>query len=154
MELINISLWRHQKGLTQAQLASLSGIPRPNLCNIERGLSDPTLSTLSKIARALNISTSLLLSSPPTKLPTLNRHDIDQVSRALVSGKRSMKPELNALADQCASLITQKLQAHKAPGFSRVARLKLDKGFKKSFLFKKYDSKLINQILVRANKFL
>lgn len=152
-EQLPIHLWREKKGLTQEQLAQLSGIPRPNLSNIERGSTDPTLSTLSKIARAMNLTLSLLL-SPPASFTKLNRHEIDAVARAIINGERKLSGELNELTDECAALMVQKLQAHQSPGYSTVKRLKADKGLKKARLFEKYNASLIKQILQRTNKFL
>ncbi len=153
MALASIHLWREKKGFTQDQLATLSGIPRPNLSNIERGLTDPTLSTLTKIARAMDLTVSLLLSSPTT-LFKLDRHQIDAVARAIVTGDRKLEVGLNKLADEGAALMTHKLQAHQVPGYLIVKRLKRDDGFRKIRLVEKYNSQLIKQILDRTNKFL
>ncbi|MBI2340159.1 MAG: helix-turn-helix transcriptional regulator, partial [Deltaproteobacteria bacterium] len=43
-----ISAWRQVRGLTQEELASRTGIPRPNLSAIERGQHDITVATLEK----------------------------------------------------------------------------------------------------------
>ena len=44
---------RTEKGLSLKKLEALSGVSRTQLWRIENGLSDPTLSTMRKIARAL-----------------------------------------------------------------------------------------------------
>lgn len=44
---------RVEKKLTQAELARRAGISQPNLSNIEKGKRDLTVSTLARIARAL-----------------------------------------------------------------------------------------------------
>lgn len=47
---------RVDRGLTQAQLAMLLGMQRSALARLESGDSNPTLATLVKVAKALNIS--------------------------------------------------------------------------------------------------
>ncbi len=51
-----VKLCRTIKGLKQKELALLAGISVSYLSLIERGKRDPSLSTLKKIAGALNIS--------------------------------------------------------------------------------------------------
>ena len=46
---------RVQKGLTLRDLERLSGISRAQLGRIENGQSDPTLQTMCRIAKALNM---------------------------------------------------------------------------------------------------
>lgn len=53
---------RLQLGLTQAVLAEGSGIPRPNLSRIERGLENLSVRRLSRLAEALGVSARDLLS--------------------------------------------------------------------------------------------
>ena len=44
---------RAQKGLSQKQLAALTGIDQADISRIERGLANPSVSTLERIAVAL-----------------------------------------------------------------------------------------------------
>ena len=44
---------RAQKGLSQKQLAALTGIDQADISRIERGLANPSVSTLDRIAAAL-----------------------------------------------------------------------------------------------------
>ena len=44
---------RAQSGLSQTQLAALTGIDQSDLSKIERGASNPSVSTLERIAKAL-----------------------------------------------------------------------------------------------------
>lgn len=44
---------RARKGLSQKQLATLTGIDQSDISKIERGLSNPSVSTLNRIANAL-----------------------------------------------------------------------------------------------------
>lgn len=52
---------RIEKGLTQEKLARRAGITLRPLSDIERGVSDPRLSTVLGIARALNVPVEELL---------------------------------------------------------------------------------------------
>lgn len=58
---------RAQRGLSQTQLAALSGIDQSDLSKIERGVSNPSVSTLERIAKALGgqLTVSIRLPSAP-----------------------------------------------------------------------------------------
>ena len=45
---------RAQRDLSQKELAELSGIDQSDISKIERGVANPTVSTLEKLAKALN----------------------------------------------------------------------------------------------------
>jgi XRE family transcriptional regulator, regulator of sulfur utilization len=45
---------RISRGLTQAQLSGLTGIPQADISRIERGAGNPTESTMQRLAHALN----------------------------------------------------------------------------------------------------
>ncbi len=51
-----IAKLRKQRGLNQENFADISGKMINTISNIERGLSDPKITTLMSIAKALNIS--------------------------------------------------------------------------------------------------
>ncbi len=53
---------RLEKGLSQEVLSGLAGIARTHLTMIESGTMHPTIETLCKIAQALGLRTSELLS--------------------------------------------------------------------------------------------
>lgn len=88
-----IRSWRSFKGLSQSMLAKISGIPRPNLIDLETGRRDCTIKTLTRLAQALGISPGTLLDNSPTKIPKLTRFDIDHIARALCYGKPENLPE-------------------------------------------------------------
>ncbi len=52
---------RAKRGLSQRDLADLSGVSREYIARIELGQHDPTLSTLEKLAKALGVKVSRLL---------------------------------------------------------------------------------------------
>ena len=60
----NIRQLRDHRGLTQLQLARLSNIPRPTLASLESGAANPTLSVLTGVASALQVSIEELIGSP------------------------------------------------------------------------------------------
>ena len=57
----NLAALRKSKGLTQQQLAELSGISRNTIVELEAGAESVRLSTLEKVADALAVSVTDLL---------------------------------------------------------------------------------------------
>jgi transcriptional regulator with XRE-family HTH domain len=57
----NVKDRRERRGLTQSQVGKLSGIHYTEVSRIERGLRDPRMSTLIRLARALKTTPSRLL---------------------------------------------------------------------------------------------
>jgi transcriptional regulator with XRE-family HTH domain len=55
---------RNKRGLTQEELATDCGLDRTYISMLERGLRQPTLATLFKIAEVLNVSPSLIVKVP------------------------------------------------------------------------------------------
>jgi XRE family transcriptional regulator, regulator of sulfur utilization len=60
----NLKHLRDARGLTQQQMAKLSGLPRPTWANLESGAANPTLAVLSRVAAALQVSIEELVSTP------------------------------------------------------------------------------------------
>ena len=60
----NIRQLREMRGMTQQQMAKLSGVPRPTWANLESGAANPTLSVLTKVATALQVTLEELVSPP------------------------------------------------------------------------------------------
>jgi transcriptional regulator with XRE-family HTH domain len=60
----NIRSLRGTRGLTQQQMARLSGLPRATWQNLESGGANPTLSVLHKVALALQVTVEELISPP------------------------------------------------------------------------------------------
>lgn len=60
---LGIQLKKHRKRLklSQEDMASKTGLSVPSLSEIERGIANPTLQTLEKIAGALGVSVAVLL---------------------------------------------------------------------------------------------
>jgi transcriptional regulator with XRE-family HTH domain len=60
----NVRLLREARGLTQQQMASISGVPRPTWANLESGAANPTLAVLVRVAAALQVSLEELIGPP------------------------------------------------------------------------------------------
>jgi transcriptional regulator with XRE-family HTH domain len=60
----NIRALRAARGLTQQQMARLSGLPRATWQHLEAGAGNPTVSVLHKVALALQVSVEELISPP------------------------------------------------------------------------------------------
>lgn len=57
----NLKRIRTEKGITQGDIVRALGISRSFVSNIENGKTNPTLSTISKIASALGVTIGKLL---------------------------------------------------------------------------------------------
>lgn len=60
----NLRRLREERGLSQQQMAGLSGVPRPTWASLESGSANPTLAVLSKVAAALQVSIEELIGPP------------------------------------------------------------------------------------------
>ena len=58
---------RHVRNLSQRQLAGRMGVPRTYISKIENGKAMPTLCSLDRLARALQVDISALLRDAPTR---------------------------------------------------------------------------------------
>ena len=58
---------RHVRNLSQRQLAARMNVPRTYISKIENGKAMPTLSSLDRLARALQVDLSALLRDAPTR---------------------------------------------------------------------------------------
>lgn len=70
-----LRLVRTEAGLTQEKLAFEAGVQRNYISLLERGLHEPTLSTIVLLAQALNCSATSLISEVEMRLsfPSLER---------------------------------------------------------------------------------
>lgn len=57
----NIRRIREQKKMSQGDICRATGFDRAQMSNIESGNGNPTLATIDKIAKALNVSSDELL---------------------------------------------------------------------------------------------
>jgi transcriptional regulator with XRE-family HTH domain len=89
----NVRTLRDARGLSQAQVAKLAGIPRPTWTNIESGSANPTLAVLLKIAAVLHVQIEELLTAP-RGLGRLYKADTLQVRKRGVVVIRKLLPEV------------------------------------------------------------
>ena len=86
-----ILLWRLHRGLSQAALAQKTGIPQPNLSDIERGERDVSLRTLRALAQALDVTPGVLADGIAPKAnpeQALSRDQLERIAQAAVEGSR------------------------------------------------------------------
>jgi ribosome-binding protein aMBF1 (putative translation factor) len=55
-----LAIARERKGLTQKQLAELSGVQQSEISKIERGQINPTIETIARMAAPLNVRVALV----------------------------------------------------------------------------------------------
>jgi transcriptional regulator with XRE-family HTH domain len=72
----HIKKLRKQKGLSQIELGDRIGVSQQVITNYERGIREPNIETLLKIAGALDVSIEKLIADKPIKPD-------EQTSRAL-----------------------------------------------------------------------
>jgi transcriptional regulator with XRE-family HTH domain len=58
---LNVKRFRAERGLSQEELAFECGLHRTYVSGVERGVRNPTVVVLEKIAKALKVATPLLL---------------------------------------------------------------------------------------------
>jgi DNA-binding phage protein len=54
-------------GLTQVELAALTGIAQSEISRIEQGEGNPTVETLSRVGRSLNLNLQFVSTSPASR---------------------------------------------------------------------------------------
>ena len=60
----NVKQLRQARGLTQTQMAKISGLPRATWANLESGAANPTLAVLHRVAFALQVSIEEIIAAP------------------------------------------------------------------------------------------
>ena len=93
----NIRELREARGLSQEQLARLSGIPRATWTNLESGEGNPTITVLLKVASALQVSVEELISPPVTDLKLYARNTLREKKRGPVTLRRLVPEWLGAI---------------------------------------------------------
>ena len=89
----NVRTLREARGLSQAQVANLAGIPRPTWTNLESGAANPTLAVLLKVAAVLHVQLEELLTAP-RGLGRLYKADSLPVRQRGVVTIRKLLPEV------------------------------------------------------------
>lgn len=60
----NVRTLRESRGLTQAQIAKVAGLPRATWANLESGAANPTLTVLDRVASAFQVTIEELVAAP------------------------------------------------------------------------------------------
>ena len=93
----NIRQLREARGLTQQQMAKISGVPRPTWANLESGAANPTLAVLIKVASALQVSLEEIVSPPRTSSKFYAAADLPVRQRGKVTVRRLLPEPIAGL---------------------------------------------------------
>src|SRR5687767_2059928 len=103
--------WRRHRRLTQSELGSNAGIPRPYLSRLELDKADPSLSLVRRLAVALDLGVGELIERPTSQQQFTN-DELDRVARGALrpglydAGKATpyIRPMSRLLKERRASL--------------------------------------------------
>ncbi len=73
----NLKRFRTEKGLSLDKVAKITGVSKSMLGQIERGESNPTISTVWKIANGLKVSFTALLNQPQESTVIVTEMDVE-----------------------------------------------------------------------------
>lgn len=80
----NIRELRQARGLTQQQMAKLSGLPRATWANLESGDGNPTLTVLHAVAMAFQVSLEEIVAEPRASAKLFKRGSLPERVRGTV----------------------------------------------------------------------
>jgi transcriptional regulator with XRE-family HTH domain len=63
--ILDLRVWRSWVGLSQSELAALSGVTTMTVSELERGQAAPNASTIQRLAQAFGVPRTVLLHSTP-----------------------------------------------------------------------------------------
>jgi len=149
-----LKVWRLKRGFGQVDLAQKAGLTQATISRIESQLEQPQLETLTRLAEALEIDLTQFFLEEPRVALKLDRHQIDAIARAVLTGRRELGSKLNKITDQVASLMTQFLLAQCVPGRIRVRTLRWRAPFRKRAVLSTLDEKTFKSIFLRIRKLL
>jgi XRE family transcriptional regulator, regulator of sulfur utilization len=90
----NIRTLRETRGLTQQQMAKLSGVPRPTWANLESGAANPTLAVLVRVANALQIRLEELIGPPKASARFYRAQELPTRARGAVTVRKLLPDPL------------------------------------------------------------
>ena len=93
----NIRMLRESRGLSQQQMAKLSGVPRPTWANLESGAANPTLGVLVRVAGALQVRLEELISPPKASARFYRADELPKRSRGNVNIRKLLPDALPGL---------------------------------------------------------
>jgi transcriptional regulator with XRE-family HTH domain len=113
---------RRQRGLTLKALGGLAGLSHPFLSQVERGLAQPSVASVERIAHALGVPVAHLWAPPrPRDLRLLRRDDAEGGMRELLAAAPSVHEWSSA-----SRRWPEQLDSHAAEVLVYVARGSLD----------------------------
>lgn len=95
---LKIAERRSLKGWTQAELAAQAGMAQANLSNIEKGKRDLTVSTLLRVAEALEVKPSELIEEAAPETFSLTRIQVETLAKTVVHPRTKTSAEIRELA--------------------------------------------------------
>lgn len=99
----NVKQLRQARGLTQQQIAKISGLPRATCANLESGTANPTLGVLHRLALALSVSLEELIATP--------RADVKHYPRGTLPARHRGRVEVRTLLpDQLPATLAERLE--------------------------------------------
>ena len=137
-----IYLKRLERHLTQAEFAVIAGIAQPNLSNIEKGKQDVTVSTLRKIAAALNVHPGTFFSDfDDAPKSSSSRRKIEHIAKQVAAKTSSPEPHQDAVV---------RLYQNVLPYKGRVRARELQRSWLE--LRKRFNSQEINSVHERVEE--
>lgn len=123
-------LWRLRRGMTQAELARLARVPRPNLSAIERGRREVSLRTLRALAAALGVRPGLLADGVAPQVdegaaPRLSRETMERIARSVTKGTMLADPVERQIAEALQLVVGRGIRLRRGtrrPGGVRATR--------------------------------
>lgn len=104
----NLKKIREEKKLSLDKLSELTGISKSMLAQIERGKSNPTITTLSKIAFGLKIQITTLITTPKANTVVMNKNNINPLEED--NGKYKLYPFFPYEDGRCFELYTLEIE--------------------------------------------
>ncbi len=93
----NLRRLREVRGLSQAQIARLAGVPRATWTHLESGAANPTLSVLIKVANALQVRLEELLSPARSPVRHVKAAELNVRKRGEVAVRRILPETIAGL---------------------------------------------------------
>lgn len=99
----NVKQLRQARGLTQQQIAKISGLPRATCANLESGSANPTLGVMHRMALALGVSLEELIATP--------RADVKHYPRGSLAIRQRGRVQVRSLLpDQLPATVAERLE--------------------------------------------
>lgn len=104
----NLKKIREEKKLSLDRLSELTGISKSMLAQIERGKSNPTITTLSKIAYGLKIQITTLITTQKANTIVMDKNNINPLEED--NGKYRLYPFFPYEDGRCFELYTLEIE--------------------------------------------